>query len=205
MWLIHRCETDLRQKKTPHVSSWIHLSCLIRHCCPDNADRRPDCNLQSRPRLQTDVRGRFTSLDLVQDQRRWAYVQSPTTALIYQNQNQPDAAGLVRLICHQLLQRQTLRRCKMSDLQKSRQPEFELHDLITASNCSGSVCSVLWRELFPFRAAVQIIWWRSLVFNQCDVPEFKTSTTFNWNYQQQQIQCHVKYIYMLCCRNVYRC
>lgn len=106
MWLIHRYMT-LGRRKPPHGSGWIRLSWP------------PDCNLQSRPRHQTDVRVRFASLDLVQDQRRWAYVQSTATALMYQNQNQPDAAGLVRLICRRPPRCQTLRRCKMSDLQKS--------------------------------------------------------------------------------------
>lgn len=49
MWLIHRYMTWGR-RKPPHVSGWIRLSWP------------PDCNLQSRPRHQTDVRVRFRLL-----------------------------------------------------------------------------------------------------------------------------------------------
>lgn len=65
-------------------------------------------------RHQTDVHAGLASLDLVQAQQRWASIQS-STALIYQNQNQPDAVGLIRLIFHQLTSCQML--CLLSDCQ----------------------------------------------------------------------------------------
>lgn len=103
--------------------------CRTSCCGPDDADRPPDCNLQSLLKHQTDVRAGFASLDLVQDQRRWAYVQS-SAAFIYQNRNQPDAVGLIRLIFHQRPRCQTLRQRKLSDTLPKvfRQLEFEFLD-----------------------------------------------------------------------------
>lgn len=86
----------------------------ISGCGPENTDRPPDCNLQSLLRHQTDVHAGLASLDLVQAQQRWASIQS-STALIYQNQNQPDAVGLIRLIFPQLTSCQML--CLLSDCQ----------------------------------------------------------------------------------------
>lgn len=61
---------------------------------PIKPDRPSDCNLRSLPKRPTDVHAGFASLGLVQDQRRRAFIQ-PSTALIYPNQNQPDAVGLI--------------------------------------------------------------------------------------------------------------
>lgn len=80
-----RCETQFPA---------AHASC----CGPDH-DLRPVICRVCRGIRQMCVQV-LPPVDLVQAQRWRAYVQE-STALIYQNQNQPDAVGLIRLIFHQ--------------------------------------------------------------------------------------------------------